>query len=751
MLSSRGATANSNDNPSAGAPPRKADEDDEDYFRAVYIAANANPTPEEGEQSHFAIPLQWACSCARIIPTRAELEREVGELLENAEQQELLYASGKKSRPLHQRSAAYDSTTYLYRLGIVLASSASKDIPILTGGFFLYRFLVWLPLTLIGWVKTNCYRRTAQVVRAKIAVGEAAGGAGAGVLRAGKVKDEEGGPLTEQGQVGPRQKKQAGQRSGGGAEAGEKEEEEDSFTTMWDRIVESERQKDLLLRPQGRGDDPAANNQSDDADSQPAGKPSSRTSDRRKSLLEMHGRAASGIMRSVAEDEEPDAAPLAGSGPSRSAITAEWIWPRGTTLHGPAVNIHPEHDYKSKKVVFYIHGGAFILCNSQTHRYATVTVVQLSGCILFSPNYRKPPTVPLDVSIQDCCEAYLHLVEDFKVPAARICVMGDSAGAALGLQLILQIRGKGEIWQRVLRNRKQRQMEMAEVGTSMKRGEIEIDDRPAARRGPDAPQDEPDYRTPTPTCSVTKKNSTFMPGSAILVSPWVDPSSTCGRSFLVNSHLDIFRVETDYGDGWQPRHAFLSVHPREMVQAFINLVLSKMALGKKIFCAAVSSGLVPNFGGNGFEGGNAMVTEKKANAHPKGFLEPHSKENDGHFLEMQSAENTKKGNGPPKSGWRRVFNFAFSPLHWIIDRIKKFVAGTPAEKRGEVAQKLVQAVGEASEPEGRGCAKTGPVASEPVAASNPNGPASDPPSPARTEAAQRHRWVAEEWENDERR
>ena len=124
----------------------------------------------------------------------------------------------------------------------------------------------------------------------------------------------------------------------------------------------------------------------------------------------------------------------------------EWVWPRklsGTQL--PAKNHHKVKHFISKDwvashsvpVVLYLHGGAFCLCNSATHRGLVYSLALELNAIVFVPNYRRPPEVTAKDAVEDCFNAYQYLINDFGIDPSRISLMGDSAGGALvGLTLV---------------------------------------------------------------------------------------------------------------------------------------------------------------------------------------------------------------------------------------------------------------------------------------------------------------------------
>lgn len=131
-------------------------------------------------------------------------------------------------------------------------------------------------------------------------------------------------------------------------------------------------------------------------------------------------------------------------------MKVEWVFPHTLT---------PWHGYSSARrirsslfsneqviewsrthpIVLYIHGGAFCLCGSNTHRNIVCSFA-MQDLVLFVPNYRRPPDVSIMHAVDDCYASYKHLVEVLKIPPARIAIMGDSAGGALAILTMCKIR-----------------------------------------------------------------------------------------------------------------------------------------------------------------------------------------------------------------------------------------------------------------------------------------------------------------------
>ncbi|SMR48179.1 unnamed protein product [Zymoseptoria tritici ST99CH_1E4] len=102
----------------------------------------------------------------------------------------------------------------------------------------------------------------------------------------------------------------------------------------------------------------------------------------------------------------------------------------------------------SEATVLYFHGGAYYLCDPATHRGLTSRLAKESSGRVCSVRYRLAPQTAFPGQLIDALMAYLSLIYPPSnslheaVPAERIVLAGDSAGANLAfalLQLLLQL------------------------------------------------------------------------------------------------------------------------------------------------------------------------------------------------------------------------------------------------------------------------------------------------------------------------
>ncbi|KAI0172253.1 alpha/beta hydrolase fold-3 domain-containing protein [Hypoxylon sp. FL1284] len=109
----------------------------------------------------------------------------------------------------------------------------------------------------------------------------------------------------------------------------------------------------------------------------------------------------------------------------------------------------PGADIASKLVVLYIHGGAFIRGDGRTDDagFAARSWIERGGAdAVFSLQYRLSGhggLHPFPAALQDALTAYLHLVEDLRVPARQVVVCGDSSGGNLAVALLRYLGAHG--------------------------------------------------------------------------------------------------------------------------------------------------------------------------------------------------------------------------------------------------------------------------------------------------------------------
>jgi acetyl esterase/lipase len=97
---------------------------------------------------------------------------------------------------------------------------------------------------------------------------------------------------------------------------------------------------------------------------------------------------------------------------------------------------------RSDRILFYIHGGGFLMGILGSHREMLASWCRELGCTAYLPDYRLAPEHPFPAAPSDCIAAYRWLL-DQGIDAREVVVAGDSAGGCLALGLVQGINSAG--------------------------------------------------------------------------------------------------------------------------------------------------------------------------------------------------------------------------------------------------------------------------------------------------------------------
>ena len=109
--------------------------------------------------------------------------------------------------------------------------------------------------------------------------------------------------------------------------------------------------------------------------------------------------------------------------------------PRGEWVRGPGAE-------RDDGVVLYVHGSAYTICSSRTHRGITTRLSAKTGLPVFACDYRLAPSHRFPAAADDVRAAYEWLLGEGHDPA-RIVLAGDSAGGHLAVDLALELIREG--------------------------------------------------------------------------------------------------------------------------------------------------------------------------------------------------------------------------------------------------------------------------------------------------------------------
>jgi monoterpene epsilon-lactone hydrolase len=99
-----------------------------------------------------------------------------------------------------------------------------------------------------------------------------------------------------------------------------------------------------------------------------------------------------------------------------------------------------EHD----AVIYYLHGGGYVLGSIQTHQALISNLCVAAGARALAIDYRLAPEHPLPAALDDALAGYRYLLAQGIAPG-RIVLMGDSAGGGLCMSLLLRLRALGVV------------------------------------------------------------------------------------------------------------------------------------------------------------------------------------------------------------------------------------------------------------------------------------------------------------------
>ena len=116
-------------------------------------------------------------------------------------------------------------------------------------------------------------------------------------------------------------------------------------------------------------------------------------------------------------------------------LKAEWIEMRSD------YNTRERQNKKSRRIMLYVHGGAYFFGSVDEHRYQMQRHARKLQARVFAPRYRLAPQFPFPCGLLDCLAAYLYLLTIHE--PSEIILAGDSAGGGMVLSLLCLLRDQG--------------------------------------------------------------------------------------------------------------------------------------------------------------------------------------------------------------------------------------------------------------------------------------------------------------------
>lgn len=136
---------------------------------------------------------------------------------------------------------------------------------------------------------------------------------------------------------------------------------------------------------------------------------------------------------------------MIGQIPYGQVIPSNWCPPdeydlKKDNINGVAVERIIPKENKSDRVVFYLHGGAFLLALLDSCRIAAVELSKVAGnAEVIIPDYRVAPTYRHPAALEDAVTVYQWMLEQ-GYDTKKVIFAGDSAGGNLVLTLSLYLR-----------------------------------------------------------------------------------------------------------------------------------------------------------------------------------------------------------------------------------------------------------------------------------------------------------------------
>jgi len=106
-----------------------------------------------------------------------------------------------------------------------------------------------------------------------------------------------------------------------------------------------------------------------------------------------------------------------------------------------ALRITTETTRRTDKIIFLLHGGAYVLGTPEVTASSAILLAETTGIPVLSIDYRLAPEHPFPAALNDARDAYLSLLKA-GWNADDIFVVGESAGAGLAVSLCLTLRDR---------------------------------------------------------------------------------------------------------------------------------------------------------------------------------------------------------------------------------------------------------------------------------------------------------------------
>ncbi len=107
-----------------------------------------------------------------------------------------------------------------------------------------------------------------------------------------------------------------------------------------------------------------------------------------------------------------------------AGVPVEWITPRAS----------------ARRIIIYVHGGAFALGSSRAYRQHMARLARLSNARVLSVEYSLAPEHPYPHAVDELYSVWMELIHKNHIGPSRVSFAGDSAGANILLAAALRLR-----------------------------------------------------------------------------------------------------------------------------------------------------------------------------------------------------------------------------------------------------------------------------------------------------------------------
>lgn len=122
-------------------------------------------------------------------------------------------------------------------------------------------------------------------------------------------------------------------------------------------------------------------------------------------------------------------------------LSARGVRRTARRIAGVAVDWVEAEAGSAKRVVIYLHGGAYLIGSPDSHRAITTHLAREAEAVVVAIDYRLAPEHPYPAALDDVLAVYAELLKEYG--AGQIALVGDSAGGNLALISAIALRDRG--------------------------------------------------------------------------------------------------------------------------------------------------------------------------------------------------------------------------------------------------------------------------------------------------------------------